>query len=156
MQIRHEAELVIERLVLLALAKRHVYEHAGALRRGGGVRIYRAIARAADRGDEPERTTLGMRGQDGVNFSEASIDAGRFARTVLLHRQVVFDLGAKALTRLAHLIAPVEPLDRLFRPKRNQHADDDGADLLQELARAMPWLRFVDFQYAALSDQPSL
>jgi AcrR family transcriptional regulator len=42
-----------------------------------------------------------------------------------------------------HLVTPVHPLDGLLRAQRDQHSDHDGPDLLQELADAMPGLRFV-------------
>jgi hypothetical protein len=57
-------------------------------------------------------------------------------------------LDEEAHIGLSRHIAPVDPLDRLFRPQRDQHADDDSADLLGELMPATPRPGFVDLHVA--------
>lgn len=57
---------------------------------------------------------------------------------------VVAQLEAHRLFGARDLVVPVQGVDRLLGRQRDEYAEDDDVDFLEEVAPAVDWLRGVD------------
>ena len=68
---------------------------------------------------------------------KAVVYAGPFLLTIHERSEVVRKLPVQGHSRVCNFVAPMQPLDCLLRPKGDQNADDDYADLATEFAPAV-------------------
>ena len=81
-------------------------------------------------------------------MGDAIAQAGLDGETLDREQRRILDLVRQRLARAPHLLAPPSILDNLFERERDQHAQDDNAYFLGELAPAVERFRQMDMHTA--------
>jgi hypothetical protein len=72
-----------------------------------------------------------------VKFAHPTLNAGFLFDPVAISGQAIGHLRVDSFAKLDDFPSPMECLDDLFRPERDQHADDDDTNLAHKRAPAV-------------------